>query len=80
MKKVAKVGAVAFAAVGAASLAFAKSAVKTGSEFDSAMSQVAATMGLTSTKIKKNLNGAGDSFKMLAAKAREAIAKSFVTY
>lgn len=71
LKKVAKVGTVAFAAVGAASLAFAKSAVKTGSEFDSAMSQVAATMGLTSTKIKKNLNGAGDSFKMLAAKARE---------
>lgn len=71
LKKVAKVGTVAFAAVGAASLAFAKSAIKTGSEFDSAMSQVAATMGLTSTKIKKNLNGAGDSFKMLAAKARE---------
>lgn len=40
-----------FAAAGAAAIAFGTSAVKTGSEFDVAMSQVAATMGVTKSDI-----------------------------
>lgn len=46
-------------------------AAKTGMEFDSSMSQVAATLGLTAMDIQNNVNGAGDTFDMLRAKAKE---------
>lgn len=51
--------------------AFAASSVKTGMEFDSAMSQVAATMGMTTLDIEKNVDYAGDRFDMLRSKALE---------
>lgn len=41
------------------------SAVKSGANFDQAMSQVSATLGLTTDDIKNNVNGAGDVFDML---------------
>lgn len=46
-----KVAAATFAAGSAAFVAFSKSAVQTGAEFDTAMSQVAATMGVTTDEI-----------------------------
>lgn len=57
-------------AVGAVG-AFAGSAVNTGMEFDSAMSQISATMGMTSSDIANNINGAGDTFDALRNKAKE---------
>lgn len=63
------------AAVGAATAAvgaFGMSAVKVGSDFDSAMSQVSATLGYTTEDIKNNINGAGDAYNALRAKAEEA--------
>lgn len=63
------------AAVGAATTAvgaFGASAIKVGSEFDSSMSQVAATLGYTTDNIKNNVDGAGDAFDALRAKAEEA--------
>ena len=58
---------VAVGAVGA----FGVSAVNTGMEFDSAMSQVSATMGMTTADIAGNVNGAGDTFNALRDKAKE---------
>lgn len=58
------------AAVGAVG-AFGMSAVNTGIEFDSAMSQVSATMGMTTADIAGNVNGAGDTFEALRDKAKE---------
>lgn len=49
---VAKVGATALAAASTAVVAFGASSVKTGAQFDSAMSQVAATMGTTVDSIQ----------------------------
>lgn len=49
----AKVGAAALAAAGTAIVAFGKNAVDTGAKFDSAMSQVAATMGTTVDQIQE---------------------------
>lgn len=46
-----KTAAAATAAIGAAAIAFTKSAVDTGAQFDSSMSQVAATMGKTVDEI-----------------------------
>lgn len=51
MKKVGKLAAAAFGAAEVAVAAFAKSSVDTGMKFDSAMSQVAATMGTTVDQI-----------------------------
>lgn len=58
------------AAVGAVG-AFGASAVSTGMEFDSAMSQISATMGMTTADIAENVNGAGDTFNALRNKAKE---------
>lgn len=66
-----KIGAVAIGTGAAAIGAFAKSAIDTGSQFDSAMSQVAATLGITVDDIKNNVNGAGDTFDALRNKAKE---------
>lgn len=65
------VGAAAVTAATGALTAFGASAVKTGAEFDSSMSQVAATLGLTMSDIANNVGGAGDVFDALSAKARE---------
>lgn len=53
LSKVAKIGAAGIAATTAAVTAFGGSAIKAGSEFDSSMSQVAATMGTTVDKIQE---------------------------
>lgn len=60
-----------FAAASAAVAGFGTTAVKTGANFDQAMSQVSATLGLTVSDIKNNVNGAGDTFTMLRNKALE---------
>lgn len=52
LKNAAKVGAAAIGAATAAVGGFAASSVKVGANFDSAMSQVAATMGKTTDEIK----------------------------
>lgn len=73
-KIVAGAGAVVTGAVAAGTAAvgkFAISAVETGKEFDAAMSQVAATMGMTSDDIEKNVDGAGDKFQALRDKAQQ---------
>lgn len=67
----AKAGTAAVGAASGALVAFGTSAVKTGSEFDSAMSQVAATLGLTMADIENNVGGAGDTFDLLRGKAQE---------
>ena len=67
-----KVAGAAVAGATAAVGAFALSAVKVGASFDSAMSQVSATLGYTTDDIKNNVNGAGDAFKALRDKAEEA--------
>lgn len=50
---------------------FVKDSIKVGSEFESAMSQVAATLGYSTEEIEQNLNGAGDAFEALQQKALE---------
>ena len=67
----AKLGGTAIAGATTAMVAFGTSAVKTGSEFDSSMSQIAATLGLTMDDIKNNVGGAGDTFQALRDKAQE---------
>lgn len=71
LKKVAKVGAAALGATSAALVAFGKKSIDTGREFDSSMSQVAATLGYTTEDIQNNVNGAGDAFAALREKAQE---------
>ena len=68
---VAKVGGAAITAASAAIVKFGTDSVNTGKEFDSSMSQVAATLGITTDDIKNNVNGAGDTFDALRAKAQE---------
>lgn len=53
LKTAAKVGTAALGAASAAVTAFAGASVKTGMEFDKSMSNVAATMGTTTDKIKE---------------------------
>lgn len=64
----AKVGAAAFAATGVAATAFAATSVKAGSTFDSSMSQLAATMGFTTTQ----LNATEEEMKNMSAAERAA--------
>lgn len=64
----AKVGAAAFAATGAAATAFAATSVKAGSNFDSSMSQLAATMGFTVDQ----LSATADEMKNMSDAEREA--------
>ena len=61
----------AFADMTKQAISFSKSAISVGQEFDSSMSQVAATLGMTTDAIKNNVNGAGDTFDMLREKAKE---------
>lgn len=74
-----KASAAAITAGVAGVSAFAKTAIETGEEFDSTMSQVAATMGLTAESIAENVNGAGDAYDMLRKKAKEMGAETNFT-
>lgn len=56
-------------AVSTALVGVGAASIKTGSEFDSGMSQIAATLGITTQEINDNVNGAGDTFDALRAKA-----------
>ena len=69
--RAAKVGAKAIGVATAAAGAFGLSALKVGGEFDSAMSQVQATLGYTAEDIANNVNGAADAVDALRAKAKE---------
>ena len=71
LAKAAKIGGAALAATSTALLAFGKSSVSTGKEFDSSMSQIAATLGYTTDDIANNVDGAGDNFDALRKKAQE---------
>ena len=71
LKSVAKFGAAALAGAGAALVGFGKTSVDTGKEFDSSMSQIAATLGLTMEDIQNNTDGAGDTFNNLRDKAKQ---------
>lgn len=70
-KKVGEFALQAFKEMAGQAVDFCKSAVSVGQEFDSSMSQVAATLGMTTDAIKNNVNGAGDTFDMLREKAKE---------
>lgn len=50
---------------------FVSDSVNVGMDFDSAMSQISATMGMTAADITNNVKGAGDTFNMLREKAKE---------
>ena len=70
-KKVGEFALQAFKEMAGQAVDFCKSAVSVGQEFDSSMSQVSATLGMTTDAIKNNVNGAGDTFEMLRDKAKE---------
>ena len=70
-KKVGQFALQAFKEMAGQAVDFCKSAVSVGQEFDSSMSQVAATLGMTTNDIKNNVNGAGDTFDKLREKAKE---------
>lgn len=74
--KVAKVGAAAMGAATAAVTAFTVSSIKTGMEFDSAMSQVAAVSGATGEDfdlLREKAMEMGASTKFSASEAAEAM-------
>lgn len=50
---------------------FFKDSIEVGKEFDASMSQVSATLGFSTNDIKNNVNGAGEVFDKLRAKAKE---------
>lgn len=71
-----KIATATFAAGSAAFVAFSKNAVSTGAEFDTAMSQVAATMGVTADEIKDLRDFAkemGASTKFSATESAQAL-------
>lgn len=71
-KGLAAVGTATTAALAATTtglVTLGKQSIETTQQFDSSMSQIAATLGLTSEEIEKNINGAGDTFDALRAKA-----------
>lgn len=71
--------ATGIAAATTATVAFGASALNTGKDFDSAMSQISATMGMTSADIANNVEvtiggavvNAGDTFDALREKAKQ---------
>ncbi len=76
INKFKKTAVVAFGAASAAFVAFAKGAVSTGAEFDSAMSQVAATMGVSVEQIANLRDFAkemGATTKFTATEAAQAL-------
>lgn len=72
MSKAAKIGAAALVTAGTAVTAFAADAVKTGMQFDSSMSQVAATMGTTVDEIGELRDFAKDMGATTAFSATQA--------
>lgn len=68
---VGKVGAAALTASTAAVTAFGASAVSAGSDFDSAMSQVAATMGYTMSELNDSSSEASQNMETLRTFAQE---------
>lgn len=66
-----KVGAAALAAATTAVVAFGTSSVKAGSEFDTSMSQVAATMGYTVDELNDSTSEAAQNFNKLRDFAQE---------
>lgn len=48
-----------------------KDAIMTDMDFDTSMSQIAATLGMTADQIRSNADGIGDTFKALRDKAQE---------
>lgn len=50
---------------------FVKDVISTGSEFETGMSQIAATMGFSADDIANNVDGAGDAMDALTQKAKE---------
>lgn len=76
LEKVKKAASIGFKAATAAATAFGVSSIKTGMDFDSAMSQVAATMGKTTDEIKDLRAFAqkmGESTKFSATEAANAL-------
>lgn len=61
----------AVSAVSGAVLNIGKNAIAVGKEFESGMSQVQATLGITVDDLKNNINGAADTMEALTAKAEE---------
>ena len=68
---VASAGIAAVTAAAGATAGFTKAAIETGREFDSAMSQVAATLGMTTEDIENNVDNAGETFEALRKTAKE---------
>lgn len=66
-----KAAGVALAAAGTAVIAFGKSSVDTGMQFDVAMSQVAATMGVTVAELQQEVGSADTSFGHFEGNLRE---------
>lgn len=67
----AKVGVTAIAGATAAVVGFGTSAVSAGQDFDSAMSQVAATMGYSTAELNDSSSEAAKNFQMLRDFAQE---------
>ena len=76
LSSAAKIGAAAITAATGAVTAFAGSAVKVASTFDSSMSQVAATMGYTMDELNTEGSAAAQTFETLSAFAQEMGSKT----
>jgi TP901 family phage tail tape measure protein len=79
LKTAAKVAAAAIGAATTAVAAFAKSAVSTGAEFDSSMSQVMATMGYTTDELNDSTSEAAQSMEALRNSALDLASTSSFT-
>lgn len=69
--KIAKVGGVALAAASGAVVAFGKKSIDAGMAFDSSMSQVAATMGLTMADFQKDVKTTDTAYGTFTGNLRE---------
>ena len=69
--KIAKVGGVALAAASGAVVAFGKKSIDAGMAFDSSMSQVAATMGLTMADLQSDVKTTDTAFGTFTGNLRE---------
>lgn len=69
--KIAKVGGVALAAASGAVVAFGKKSIDAGMAFDSSMSQVAATMGLTMADLQKDVKTTDTAYGTFTGNLRE---------
>lgn len=67
----AKIGMTAIAGASAAVAGFGKTAIDAGQQFDSSMSQVAATMGFSTAELNDNTSQAAKTFEQLSSFAQE---------